>query len=262
MRGVLIALALVWADSCTYEHFEKLTAGKCAGSTLSISVAAKNAGNCKASDGSITAAANGGTQPYSFSLNEGVFQQSNVFANLPGGNYSVLVKDSLGCTATQLIAINNDQTDIKISASATNDTGCPTANGAIAISVTGATKPVLYQLNSGQYQSGNSFTNLTAGSYSIDVIDSTDCRASAMVTIVRNGPSFSGTISSIISTNCGISGCHNGSRDPNLSSYAGISSNGGAIVAAISSNMPPGKSLSQDQINLIKCWVNDGAPNN
>jgi hypothetical protein len=262
MRGIVIVLVLVWIDSCTYEHFEKLPTDKCAGSNLSITVVAKNASNCIASDGSITAAVNGGTQPYSYSLKEGVFQQSNLFTNLQGGDYSVVVKDSLGCTATQFAAVNNDQTNIKISTSTTNDTGCPTANGAIAISVTGAKKPIRYQLNSGQYQSGNSFANLKAGSYSVAVNDSTNCQASATVTIARNGPSFSGAISSIISTNCGINGCHNGSRNPNLSSYAEISSNGASIVGAISSNMPPGKSLTQDQINLITCWVNDGVPNN
>jgi SprB repeat len=262
MRGILIALALVGIDSCAYEHFEKLATDKCTVSNLSITLVAKNTSNCTASDGSISAAANGGVQPYSYSIKEGVFQQSNIFASLPGGNYSVVVKDSLGCTATQLVAVNNDQTNIKISASATNDTGCPTANGAIVISVTGAKKPIRYKLNLDQYQSANTFINLKAGSYSITVIDSTNCQRTATVTITRNGPSFSGTISSIISANCSTSGCHNGSRNPNLSTYTGIHNNGAAIVGAISGNMPPGKRLTQDQINLITCWVNDGAPNN
>ncbi len=262
MRGVVIVLVLVWVDSCTYEHFEKLAVDKCTGSTLSIALIAKNASTCTAADGSITASATGGTQPYIYSVDGAAFQQNNVFANLPSGSYSVEVKDSLGCKATQLTAVNNNQTNIKISVSTTSDTGCPTPNGAITISVTGAKNPIQYKLNSGLYQSSNSFTNLKAGSYSIAVIDSTNCQALATVTVIRNGPSFSTVISTIISTNCSINGCHNGGRNPNLSSYSEISSNGGAIVGAISSNMPPGKSLTQDQINLITCWINDGAPNN
>jgi len=262
MRVALIVLVLVGIDSCTYDHFEKLAADKCAGSNLSIALVTKNASTCAASDGSIIATANGGVPPYTYSIKEGVFQQNNDFASLPGGDYSVVVKDSLGCTATQLVAINNDQTNIKILTSVTNNTGCSAANGAITISVAGAKKPILYRLNSGQYQSGNTFTNLKSGSYSIVVIDSTNCQASATATIVSNGPSFSGTISSIISTNCSTSGCHNGSRNPNLSTYAGVSNNKASIVGAISSNMPPGKRLTQEQVNLITCWVNDGALNN
>jgi hypothetical protein len=55
-------------------------------------------------DGSITIQANGGTPPYEYSVNGGTtFQQTPIFQNLCGGNYSVYVKDSLGVTSNQQV---------------------------------------------------------------------------------------------------------------------------------------------------------------
>ncbi len=256
-----IFIFLLLISSCTYEHVESLN-NKCSGSNLALTLVSQNATSCGASDGSITAVAQGGSGSHTFSLNGGTYQSSGLFANLTGGSYTVNVKDSLGCIASQIISVNNDGTSLMITATSTPNTGCPTANGAISVSVAGAVAPIQYKLNSNAFQSSNAFSGLSAGTYSITVMDATNCQASATVTIARNGPSFSATINPIISGNCATSGCHNGSRSPNLTSYSAIKANGSSIVSAINQNMPPGGGLSQTQINQITCWVNDGAPNN
>jgi len=261
MRLAFLFLISIALCSCTYLHFEKLS-NICANSNLSITAATKNASSCGSSDGSIIVTANGGAQNYLFNLDAGEYQQNSVFTNLSSGNYNVTVKDSLGCTSSQIVSVNTDGTSIKISVTTTADSGCPTGNGTITISVGRAASPIQYRINTGQYQPGNLFTNLKGGSYSIDVIDATNCKASSVVSVARSGPGFAASISPIISTNCSISGCHNGSRSPNLSSYNNISANASSIVSSINSNMPPGNRLSQQQIDLIKCWANDGAPNN
>ncbi len=46
---------------------------------------------------SITATAGGGTSPYTYSLNAGVYQSSNIFSGLSPGSYTVLIRDSNGC---------------------------------------------------------------------------------------------------------------------------------------------------------------------
>jgi hypothetical protein len=52
--------------------------------------------NCLAkTSGSITLNAKGGFPPYQYAINNGPFQSSNVFVNLPIGTYTSMVKDSL-----------------------------------------------------------------------------------------------------------------------------------------------------------------------
>jgi hypothetical protein len=247
--------------SCTYEHVESLS-NKCLNSDLALSLTSTNATSCGASDGSITAVAQGGSKRYTFSLNEGTYQSNGIFSNLLGASYTVSVKDGLGCTTSQIIVVKNDGTPLEIATTTTVDSGCPLGNGTITINVTGATDPVQYKINSNAFQSGNTFTSLKGGTYAVTVVDATNCQTSASVTVARNGPSFSASISAIIANNCATSRCHDGSRSPNLTSYSNIKASASSIVSAINSNMPPGGGLTSTQINEITCWVNDGAPNN
>ncbi|MEI6765924.1 MAG: choice-of-anchor L domain-containing protein, partial [Bacteroidota bacterium] len=57
------------------------------------------------SDASITVSASGGTGPYTYSLNGGAAQSSNVFNGLSAGSYTLVVKDSKACTFTSLAPI-------------------------------------------------------------------------------------------------------------------------------------------------------------
>jgi len=54
---------------------------------------------------SITASASGGTSPYSFNINNGSYQTSNVFSNVLAGTYTVNTKDSKGCIVGNSITI-------------------------------------------------------------------------------------------------------------------------------------------------------------
>jgi hypothetical protein len=52
------------------------------------------------SNGVITVTGTGGISPYTYSLNGGAYQVSNVFSNLTAGNYNVTVRDVNNCTTT------------------------------------------------------------------------------------------------------------------------------------------------------------------
>ncbi len=54
---------------------------------------------------SITVSASGGTSPYSFNINNGAYQTSNIFSNVVAGTYTVNTKDSKGCIASKSITI-------------------------------------------------------------------------------------------------------------------------------------------------------------
>ena len=74
-------------------------------------------------------------------------------------------------------------------------------------------------------------------------------------------PTYQSSIKSIIDSRCATSNCH-----PNYATYDGLLSDlqGGSFrrEVLVNQTMPQGSSLTQDQINKIQCWVNDGFPEN
>jgi gliding motility-associated-like protein len=55
---------------------------------------------CEKTTGAVTVNARRGKAPYRYSINGNAFQNGNVFANLPAGNYSITVMDADGCTVS------------------------------------------------------------------------------------------------------------------------------------------------------------------
>jgi hypothetical protein len=84
------------------------------------------------------------------------------------------------------------------------------------------------------------------------------------------GVSFQNDVQPIIEAKCAIPGCHNGSTSlPNWNNFAtlqdyALTSDLRSLV--VNRQMPvagsPGGSLSQDEIDTIVCWIDNGAQNN
>jgi hypothetical protein len=76
-----------------------------------------------------------------------------------------------------------------------------------------------------------------------------------------SSPTYQNTIKSIIDSKCATSNCHS-----NYSSYNGLrpALDNGSFrrEVLVDQTMPQGSSLSQDQLNKIQCWVNNGFPEN
>lgn len=65
----------------------------------------------------------------------------------------------------------------------------------------------------------------------------------------------------IIANNC--LECHAGSQPPNLSAFRGVSDNAESIrFQVVNRFMPQGGSLTNAEIDFIRCWVDNGAINN
>lgn len=66
-------------------------------------------------------------------------------------------------------------------------TSCALANGSITVSATGGKEPYKYSLNGGAKQTSATFSNLSAGLYSVTVFDANDCE-DEVLNIVLNAP--------------------------------------------------------------------------
>lgn len=73
----------------------------CTGVTITVSTSVVNNSPCQSlATGSITVTPGGGTGPYTFRLNTGAFQSSNIFSALTAGIYTVTARDANGCTGS------------------------------------------------------------------------------------------------------------------------------------------------------------------
>jgi hypothetical protein len=99
-----------------------MTTGTCPSyKPLIINVTTQNTscsgvGNC---NGNITIATQGGIGPYQYSINNGItFQASNVFNGLCSGTYTVVAKDSLNNTSSQIVTVGFDGSPVTYTISA------------------------------------------------------------------------------------------------------------------------------------------------
>ena len=138
-------------------------------------------------NGSITITAQNGGNPILYSIDGGTqFVSGNTFNNLSAGTYNVVIANAdqsctvshppVHLTPSQGITIQNVQL--------TPPTNCSIANGGIAINISPAGS-YQYSINGGQsFQSGNSFSNLSQGTYQLVVNDpATGCSANTSVNL-------------------------------------------------------------------------------
>jgi subtilisin-like proprotein convertase family protein len=130
----------------------------------------------------VTVTASGGTGTLEYSLNGGMFQSSNIFPALANGNYTVTVRDENGCTKTGMVTV--EVPALTLTASITAILDCfGAANGSIEAAATGGIPPYEFKLNSGTYQSGNVFTGLAAGTYTVWVRDAFGTETMQVITL-------------------------------------------------------------------------------
>ncbi len=121
----------------------------------------------------ITTTASGGTNPYSYSLNNGIYQSTNTFSNIPAGTYSVTSKDSKGCLKTNSITITQPLSTLNCTATASGPILCNGNSVTVNVVATGGTPP---------YTGTGSF-NVPAGTYTYTVTDAVGTVRTASITL-------------------------------------------------------------------------------
>lgn len=151
----------------------------------SIQFTTTNSTGCSGENIEITAT--GGTPPYTYSIDGTNFQSSNVFLDMPAGNYTVYVKDINDCEYSQGIVVN--QVDVMIVDGTVTDPQCYGSDGgSIQLSVINGQPNYTFNWSNGQTTS--LVSGLYAGQYSVTVTDANGCMITDTYT-VNEAPEFS-----------------------------------------------------------------------
>jgi len=161
------------------------------------------AASCNSSNGMVVANGTNGTSPYQFSIDGTTFQSSNTFTGLDAGFYTVTIKDAKGCLNSTGLSVGNIAAP-SVTLASTAAT-CLNANGTITATGTGGIAPLQYSLNNDtSFQSGNVFTNLFAGSYTVYVKDNAGCQSAKNILITS--PNVPQTLTATVTnSSCGNS---------------------------------------------------------
>lgn len=189
---------------------------------IAISISLTNP-TCGSNNGSLTAAASGGTPQYSYRWSNGSTTAS--ISGLASGTYTVTVTDANGCTKMTSQAISAPNAPV-LTMNQTNVSCFGGSNGSASVSVTGGTAPYTY--NWGSSRTTASITGLNAGTYTVTVTDNAGCTASGSVTVTQ--PNAISLTSTVTSATCVTTGSAEVTVTGGTGPYSYLWNNGGTTA--------------------------------
>lgn len=140
---------------------------------ITAEINVSHATSSSVNDGIITINPNSGISSFQYSIDGGqTLTDSNVFNNLPAGDYDVVVVGAIGsCTYEESVSIEScNFTTVDIEATLVSSV--VSTNGSIVITPTSGEGPYQYSIDGGQnFVTNNEFYNLAVGDYNIVVKD-------------------------------------------------------------------------------------------
>ena len=141
-----------------------------------------------AGDGSFCVHVQGGIPPYSYSINGVTYQSSGCFTGLQAGTYTVVGRDSKGCTESANVTIA-PPAPFTVAIDSVHDVLCNgSPTGDIFITVNGGTPAFTFNWNNGNPT--EDLIGVAAGSYSVTVTDSRGCQAQGSAVVDQPLPLF------------------------------------------------------------------------
>ena len=157
---------------------------------IAISTSGTNPDCSSSGDGEVTVTASDGTPGYTYEWNTNPVQMSQTATGLDAGDYTVIVTDANGCTATQTQTLTAPNA-INLSTSQTNVLCTGAGTGEATVTATGGTAPLSYSWNDGASQNTPTAVGLTAGTFTVEVTDDNGCTETISVTLTEPAEALS-----------------------------------------------------------------------
>lgn len=152
-------------------------------------------------NGGIAFGVTGGNSPYQYALNGSVFGSLSTFNGLSSGAYTLHAKDNAGCTKDSVLFLTQPSV-LGFSSIQITPVNCHGGTNATVIALGSGGSPY-YQgrVDGGAYNMSGVFTNLTAGSHTVGMLDSKGCTRDSIITIGQPAPLFFNNVT-IINPGC------------------------------------------------------------
>jgi len=164
VKGLTVSMSTTLRNSCP-----TITATTIKGAT------------CGDTNGEIEVNGSGGTSPYEYSIDGSPYQASNKFTGLDSGSYTIFIKDAAGGTNTTNVVISA-QLIAKVSGT-TTAASCQDNDGSITAVNASGQSPLVYSINSTNFNALPVFNNLASGDYKLMVKDGNGCMDSVDVIV-------------------------------------------------------------------------------
>lgn len=136
-------------------------------------------------NGSTSVSVNGGTPNFSYQWNDTGSSRTPTLNNLAPGNYSLTVTDAIGCQASGATEVTAPVA-LEITGFHIEDVLCfGLATGSAMVQIDGGNGNIRYQWDDSQRQTTSTAVNLSAGTYTVSLIDDAGCTATRDVEITQ-----------------------------------------------------------------------------
>lgn len=138
-------------------------------------------------DGALNSSVYNGIPPYTYSWSNGA--TTSQVTNVSAGTYTLTVTDSVGCSQSNSIPVNQPPAIRDSITNVTNVSCWGGNNGSATISFTGGTGTINFQWNDPSYQTTPTAIGLYSGTYSCSITDANGCSPAINPTVTIYQPS-------------------------------------------------------------------------